>query len=76
MTRPIQVGDRVKRTYELNGETSQTEVGVVVHIWRDSETDLDDAYIAFFGSEFPEGKPSEKPVVLRYYVSGLELLDA
>ena len=75
MTRPIKIGDRVKRTYELDDETTETEVGVVVHIWRDPETDLDDAYIAFFGDEFPNGKPSEKPVILRYFVGGLDLID-
>ena len=76
MSRPIQVGDRVKRTYDLNGEDSKTEVGVVVHIWRDSETDVDDAYIAIFGGKFPDGKPAEKPEIFRYFLDGLELLDS
>ena len=76
MTRPIQVGDRVRRTYELNGENSDTEVGVVVHIWLDSKTDVDDAYIAIFGKEFPDGKPDEKPEIFRYFVEGLELIDS
>ena len=76
MTRPIQVGDRVRRTYELNGENSNTEVGVVVHIWGDSKTDVDDAYIAIFGKEFPDGKPAEKPEIFRYFLEGLELLDS
>ena len=74
MKRPIQIGDRVKRSFELNGEFT-TEVGIVVHIWRDPETDLDDAYIAFFGNEFPNGKPIDKPVILRYFLDGLELFD-
>ena len=76
MTRPTQVGDRVRRTYELNGENSDTEVGVVVHIWRDSKTDVDDAYIAIFGEEFPDGKPDEKPEIFRYFLEGLELIDS
>ena len=76
MTRPIQVGDRVRRTYELNGEKSNTEVGIVVHIWRDPETDVVDAYNAIFGEEFPDGKPAEKPEILRYFLDGLELLDS
>ena len=76
MTRPIRVGDRVKRTYELNDtEATEPEVGVVVHMWTDTETGLDDAYIAILGQEFPDGKPIEKPSIFRYFVSGLELMD-
>lgn len=71
MKKCIKVGDRVKRTFELDGKTV-TEVGVVVHVWQDPETELEDAYIAFLGNEFPDGKPAEKPVILRYFVSGLE----
>ena len=75
MTRPIRVGDRVKRSYENDDGGVTTEVGVVVHIWQDPETDLEDAYIAFFGSEFPDGKPTERPVLFRYFVGTLELIE-
>ena len=35
-----------------------------------------DCYIAFFGDAFPDGKPDEKPYVLRYAAVGLaELTD-
>ena len=71
----VQVGSKVKRTYENGDGATETEVGVVVHIWRDSETGLDDAYIAFLGKNFPDGKPDVKPCILRYFLSGLELVD-
>lgn len=35
-----------------------------------------DCYVAFFGDEFPNGKPSEKPYVLRYAVTSLTALSA
>ena len=71
----VQVGSKVKRTYENGDGATETEVGVVVHIWRDSETGLDDAYIAFLGKNFPDGKPDVEPCILRYFLSGLELVD-
>jgi hypothetical protein len=75
MKPPIKAGDRIKRTFVLDGETV-TEVGVVVHVWVDPETELEDAYIAFLGNEFPDGKPANKPVILRYFVSGLERFES
>jgi hypothetical protein len=49
------------------------EVGIVVHAWADAAGDTD-AYVAFFGEEFPEGAPEAKPYVLRYFESSLEVL--
>jgi hypothetical protein len=49
------------------------EVGIVVHAWKDADGTID-AYVAFFGEEFPEGAPAEKPYVLRYLESTLEVL--
>jgi hypothetical protein len=50
------------------------EVGVVVCAWRDASGDVD-AYVAFLGQAFPEGEPSNKPYLLRYYESSLEVLE-
>ena len=72
MNSNVKVGSRVRRTYD---DGDESEVGIVVHIWRDTATGLDDAYIAFFGENFPDGKPKTKPYVLRYFLSGLELID-
>ncbi len=47
------------------------EYGMVVHVYVDEHGD-EDCYVAFFGNEFPEGAPSTKPYVLRYYASSLE----
>ena len=54
-------GDRVRLV-------STDECGVVLHTWRDTETDLDDCYVAFFGSELPssDSRPSRIPYVLRH----------
>lgn len=72
----IQVGSRVRlRTTSDPGEPESVEVGIVVHIYYNEEVQTRDAYIAFFGDSFPEGKPTEKPYVLRYFVSSLELIE-
>ena len=64
--RILQPGQRVKHR-------STGEVGIVVCAWRD-EFGAVDAYVAFFGKSFPEGAPSDKPYLLRYYESSLEVL--
>jgi len=71
----LKVGSKVRRRSTSETDEELIEVGVVVHLWVDPETELQDAYIAFFGEEFPQGKPSEKPVVLRYFASGLEVIE-
>ena len=75
MNSSVKVGSRVRRTYEDGDGLSKSEVGVVVHIWRDTETGLDDAYIAFLGENIPDGKPKTPPCVLRYFLSCVELID-
>jgi hypothetical protein len=47
------------------------EFGVVVHCWMNEEIGGYDCYVAFFGAEFPSGRPKEKPYVLRYAASSL-----
>ena len=61
----IQIGQRVRHL-------GTGEVGIVVHLWVDPETGAEDAYVAFFGQNFPMGKPAEVPYVLRYFLSSLE----
>ena len=75
MSSEIKVGSKVKRRGSDGDGTVGTEVGIVVHIWRDQKTELNDAYIAFFGSDFPDGRPEKKPYILRYFVDGLELVE-
>jgi hypothetical protein len=66
---PFRIGQRVRLS-------STGEVGLVVWLWHNSEIDTTDAYVAFFGAEWPVGEPSEKPYVLRYLASSLEALEA
>ncbi|MEM7011587.1 MAG: hypothetical protein AAF585_08905 [Verrucomicrobiota bacterium] len=49
---------------------STGEIGRIVYLWDDDG--VTDCYVAFFGDSYPDGKPSEKPYVLRYYASSLE----
>jgi hypothetical protein len=67
MKNQLHIGQKVRHP-------STREVGVVVWLWESNEYGDVDAYIAFFGSQFPTGIPNEKPYVLRYYESSLEVL--
>lgn len=57
--------------YDGSGEP---EYGVVVHCWPDEEIGAADCYVAFFGNETPNGKPGEKPYILRYAATSLVVL--
>lgn len=59
----LRLGQKVKHI-------STNEVGVVIWLWADEHGDID-TYVAFFGTEFPDGPPKEKPYVLRYFASSL-----
>lgn len=50
------------------------EFGVVAHCWLDDEIGMFDCYVAFFGAELPDGKPSKQPYVLRYAATSLTVL--
>jgi hypothetical protein len=50
------------------------EYGVVVHCWDDDEIGGHDCYVAFFGSALPEGRPEQKPYVLRYAATSLNVV--
>jgi hypothetical protein len=65
MDETIRIGDRVRLK-------STGEVGVVIWAWDDPAGT--DAYVAFFGSEFPAEKPHAAPYVLRYASTSLEKL--
>ncbi len=70
-------GTRVRRDAFVNNDDHTTsEFGVVVHCWLDNEIGMYDCYIAFFGEDLPDGKPAEKPYVLRYAAVGLAELAA
>ena len=55
-------------------DSSEPEYGVVVHRWSDEEIGAADCYVAFFGNETPNGKPPEKPYILRYAATSLVVL--
>ena len=70
-------GTRVRLDSFVNDDDETTpEFGVVVHSWLDEEIGGFDCYVAFFGHEFPGGKPSGKPHVLRYAATSLTVLPA
>jgi hypothetical protein len=71
----IAPGTRVRLDAFVNDDdTTTSEFGVVVHCWLDEEIGMFDCYVAFFGGSFPEGKPEEKPYVLRYGATSLAVL--
>jgi len=55
-------------------EVPTSEFGVIVYCWLDDEIGMVDCYVAFFGAELPNGKPSEQPYVLRYAATSLTVL--
>ena len=69
MVERLQIGARVRLV-------STGEVGIIVHTWHSESLDIQDCYVAFFGKEFPLGKPAEIPYILRYAASSLELIDS
>ena len=68
MSRYLQPGTLVRL---INHRDGGQEDGVVVHCWLDDELGVFDCYVAFFGSAIPEGKPSDKPHVMRYASTSL-----
>ncbi len=62
--RAFKVGDKVKHP-------STGEVGIVVHRYYEPDIQMMDLYIAFFGLEFPQGKPKRLPYILRYAEEGM-----
>jgi hypothetical protein len=73
--RLIAAGTRVRLDSLVNDDDECTsEFGVVVQCWLDDEIGMFDCYVAFFGGAFPDGKPSEKPYVLRYGATSLTVL--
>lgn len=58
------------------GQPDGAEYGVVAHCWNDEEIGGWDCYVAFFGNSLPSGKPTEKPYVLRYAATSLDLIEA
>lgn len=55
----------------VNHAGDSWEDGIVVHCWHDDELGIFDCYVAFFGVSIPEGKPSEKPYIMRYASTSL-----
>ena len=71
----ISPGTRVRLDSLVNDNDERTsEYGLVVHCWLDDAIGMFDCYVAFFGDGFPDGKPSEKPYILRYAATLLSVL--
>jgi len=68
MPEKLEIGTKVRHP-------DSGEVGVVVYTWRDDFLQLQDCYVAFFGTEFPDGKPAEKPYILNYAALSLEVVE-
>jgi hypothetical protein len=56
-----------------NGVTTP-EFGIVVQCRLDDQIGMFECYVAFFGTEFPDGKPLEKSYILRYGATSLTVL--
>ncbi|MDT8760412.1 hypothetical protein MZO42_17050 [Sphingomonas psychrotolerans] len=70
----LPAGTRVRLDALVNdADITTSEFGVVVHCWRDEEIGMYDCYVAFFGDQFADGEPEEKPYVLRYAATSLRL---
>ncbi len=65
----LKVGDKVRVKSD-----DFIEYGVIVWIWADPDLGFKDAYIASFGNSFPVESPKQKPDILRYALSSLELV--
>ena len=65
----------VPGAYVKRNDPDHDEVGIVVSCWFEEEILAKDCYIAFFGEEFPSGKPNVKPYVLRYSATSLTVVD-
>jgi hypothetical protein len=55
--------------------TGEPEFGIVVHCWMNDEVAAYDCYVAFFGSEFPSGRPASIPYVLRYFTTSVNVVE-
>lgn len=73
MSRYLKPGTLVRR---INHPGDGWEDGVIVHCWLDDQLGVFDCYVAFFGDAIPDGKPPEKPYVLRYAATSLTELTA
>ncbi|MGV3578647.1 hypothetical protein [Brevundimonas sp.] len=67
----LAAGTRVRLVNQIDGSW---EDGVVVHCWLDEQIGFHDCYVAFFGTAIPDGRPDDKPYVLRYSATSLTVL--
>jgi hypothetical protein len=65
----IPAGTKVR--YDGTGEPEF----IVVHCWMNDDIGGYDCYVAFFGNEFPDGRPPCIPYVLRYAASSLDIVE-
>lgn len=60
--------------YGEHDAPGEWEYGVVVHCWLNEQMQAYDCYVAFFGGSLPTGAPNERPYVLRYFSTSLEVI--
>jgi hypothetical protein len=70
--RYLPAGTRVRLAL---GSDRGPEYGIIVHCWMNEEVRSYDCYVAFFGANFPDGKPSEPPYLLRYLSTSLVVIE-
>jgi len=63
-------------TVRYDGLDAGPEYGIVIHCWESDEIGGHDCYVAFFGSGFPTGQPSQKPYVFRYAAASLIAIES
>jgi hypothetical protein len=70
------IGRRVCRRADNLDSEYGSEFGVILNAWIDEQLEAVDCYVVFFGDRWPTAgqPPIEKPYVLRYLLSSLELL--
>ena len=73
--RYLEPGSRVRLSIKIedNGLVSP-QSGIVIHCWRDEEADCFMSYVAFFGDDLPQGRPTCEPYVLQHKATSLALL--
>ena len=73
--RQLEPGTRVRLAIKVDGDgLVSPQAGIVIHSWRDDEADCFMSYVAFFGDELPQGKPTCEPYVLQHRASSLAQL--
>ena len=69
------IGIRVRHEITGMDDSIEFEYGTIVQTWWDDDMHGVDTYVAFYGSELPNGKPKQRPGILRYLIGSLTPVD-